>query len=220
MERKQAGTDRTTVKRLADRGRYDEQSIHDIVDATFLCHLAITDPEGRPVVLPTLHARIGNRLYVHGSPASRLLRSARTMEVCCTISVIDGLVLARSAFHHSVNYRSVAVFGRPIEVVDESEKRAALDAIVEHVMTGRAMDCRPASEKELRATTVLSLALDEASAKVRTGWPVDDDEDYALPYWAGVVPVRQVLGTPLADPRLSEHADEVPLPAYLASLGD
>lgn len=220
MERKHSGTDRTTVRRLADRGRYDEQTIHDIVDATFLCHLAITDPEGRPVVLPTLHARIENRLYVHGSPASRLLRSARATEVCCTISVIDGLVLARSAFHHSVNYRSVAVFGRPAEVVDEPEKRAALDAIVEHVMSGRAADCRPASEKELRATTVLALPLDEASAKVRTGWPVDDDEDYSLPYWAGVVPVRQVFGSPLADPRLAEHEGTVPLPPYLTSFGD
>jgi hypothetical protein len=216
MSQERTSAERTTVRRLPDRGRYDEQSIFAIVDATSLCHLAITDPEGRPVVLPTLHARVGNRLYVHGSPASRLLRSARGSEVCCTISVIDGLVLARSAFHHSVNYRSVVVFGRAVEVLDDGEKRTALEAIVEHMIPGRSQDCRPPSPKELRGTTVLALELTEASAKIRTGGPVDDDEDLALPHWAGVVPVRQVWGTPIPDPIMTARRGDVSVPEYLA----
>lgn len=209
------GTERTTVKRLPDRGRYDDETVHGIVDATYLCHVGIVDGEGRPVVLPTLHARIGNRLYIHGSPASRLLRSARSADVCCTITIVDGLVLARSAFHHSVNYRSVVIFGRPVEVSDDGEKRVALDAIVEQVVRGRSSDCRPPSEKELRATTVLALEIDEASAKIRTGGPVDDEEDHALAHWAGVVPVTEVFGTPIPDPRMVAHRGSVEVPAYL-----
>lgn len=190
-------SDRTTLRRKPERGTYDTATVHAILDASFLCHLGITDDEGRPVVLPTTFARVGERLYVHGAPASRLLRRAKQgIDVCLTVTILDGLVLAKSAFHHSVNYRSVAVFGQAHEVRDLDEKRAALHALVEAVQPGRTAGCRPPSERELLATTVLGLDLVECSAKTRTGGPVDDEDDQALPHWAGVIPVHLAYGEP------------------------
>jgi nitroimidazol reductase NimA-like FMN-containing flavoprotein (pyridoxamine 5'-phosphate oxidase superfamily) len=154
-------------------------------------------------VIPTTYARVGDTLYIHGSAASRMLRTLRTgVPVCVTVTLLDGLVLARSAFHHSMNYRSVVVLGTAVEVADDREKLAALDAIVEHVLPGRARDVRGPSQNELKATLVLRLPLQEASAKVRSGPPIDDEEDYALSCWAGEVPLRLVASAPVPDPRL------------------
>ena len=192
-------TDRTKVRRLADRGRYDRDTIHAIVDEALICHVGFVVDDA-PVVIPTIHWRDGDRLYFHGSAASRMLRSLKNgVEACVTVPLLDGLVLARSAFHHSINYRSVVVFGTAREVVDEDEKVRALDALVEHVVRGRSKEMRQPNDKELRQTLVLALPLDEASAKIRTGGPVDDEEDYALPVWAGVVPLKLTPGEPIAD---------------------
>lgn len=202
-------TGRTQVRRLPKRGHYDRETIHAILDEALICHVGFV-VDGSPVVIPTIHWREADTLYVHGSSASRMLRSLKGgVEACVTVTLLDGLVLARSAFHHSMNYRSVVVFGKAREV-DGDEKLRALDSLVEHVMPGRSRDVRPPNETELRATTVLALPLEEASAKIRTGGPVDDDEDYALPVWAGVVPMRLTRGEPLADEQVT-----VELPDYL-----
>jgi nitroimidazol reductase NimA-like FMN-containing flavoprotein (pyridoxamine 5'-phosphate oxidase superfamily) len=162
-------------------------------------------------VIPATYARVGEQLYIHGSAASRMLRTLREgVPVAVTVTLLDGLVLARSAFHHSMNYRSVVALGTAQEVSDAAEKRAALDAIVEHVMPGRTADVRPPNENELKATLVLRLPLDEAAAKVRTGPPLDDEEDYALPIWAGVLPLRLTPSAPIADPRLRPGLEPPP----------
>jgi nitroimidazol reductase NimA-like FMN-containing flavoprotein (pyridoxamine 5'-phosphate oxidase superfamily) len=167
-----------------------------------VCHLGFTTDDG-PVVLPTAYGRAGDRLYVHGSPASRMLRSLKGgIPVCLTVTLIDGVVLARSTTHHSLNYRSVVVFGVATEVTDPAEKRTALASFVEHVLPGRTSEARPATDKEVRGTLVLSLELAEASAKTRTGPPLDDDDDLDLPAWAGVVPLRLVAGAPEGDQHL------------------
>ena len=195
-------TERTTVKRLAKRGVYDRETVYAILDEALICHAGFV-VDGAPVVIPTIHWRQGDTLYFHGSAASRMLRSLRDgVEACVTVTLLDGLVIARSAFHHSMNYRSAVVFGTAREVTEREEKLRALDALVEHVVKGRSAETRPANEKELRQTMVLALPIEEASAKVRTGGPVDDEEDYALPYWAGVVPVRLAYGEPVADERV------------------
>ena len=204
-------TDRTTVKRLADRGRYERETIDAILDEAYLCHVGVV-VDGSPVVIPTLHARIGDHLILHGSPASRMLRSATTQEVCVTVTLIDGFVLARSAFHHSINYRSVVVLGQAEKVTAPDEKAAALDALVEKLAPGRIPSLRPMSEQEVRATTVIRLPITEASAKVRTGPPGDDEEDYELPIWAGVVPVVTSYGQPITDPSMRM---EVPVPDHV-----
>jgi nitroimidazol reductase NimA-like FMN-containing flavoprotein (pyridoxamine 5'-phosphate oxidase superfamily) len=196
-------TDRTTLKRLPDRGSYDRETANAILDEALICHLGfVTD--GQPFVIPTIHARSGNTLYVHGSAASRMLREGKRAPLCATVTLLDGLVMARSAFHHSMNYRSVVVLGQAREVTDAEEKLAALRAIVEHVAAGRWDEVRWPTEAELKGTTVLALPIDEASVKVRTGPPKDDEEDYALPAWAGVIPLRIVAGDPVADPRLGD----------------
>jgi uncharacterized protein len=199
-----APTDRTTLRRLPERGDHDPTTIAGILDEALICHLGLVDPDGRPFVIPTIHARAGDTLYVHGSPASRALRAAAAdgIECCVAVTIVDGLVLARSAFHHSMNYRSVVVYGRATRVDDLDEKLAALDAIVEHVLAGRGADSRRPNDKELRTTLVLRLPLGEASAKVRTGGPVDDEADLGLAVWAGHVPLRIVAGDPVADPNL------------------
>jgi hypothetical protein len=205
---------RTTLRRLPQRGRYELATIHAILDEALWCHVGFV-AEGQPFVIPTIHARVGARLYVHGSAASRMLRTLDDgVPACVTVSLLDGLVLARSAFHHSLNYRSVVLLGRARPVEDRDEKLDALRAIVEHVCPRRSDDVREPSETELRATTVLSLPIEEASAKVRSGPPLDDEEDYALPCWAGVVPLRLTSGDPLPDPRLPAG---VPLPDYVAA---
>jgi nitroimidazol reductase NimA-like FMN-containing flavoprotein (pyridoxamine 5'-phosphate oxidase superfamily) len=186
---------RATV-RYKGRGHYDRELIHSILDTAELCHLGVVQPDGSPMVLPTLFARDGEVVYVHGSPASRLLRTAKKggVPVCLTVMHLDGYVMAKSAFHHSINYRSVVVFGEAVEVTDVEEKRRALELLVDHVHPGRSAECRPPNERELKATIVLRVPLDEASAKVREGGPIDDDEDLDLPYAAGVIPVTTVRG--------------------------
>jgi uncharacterized protein len=204
-------SDRTKVRRLADRGRYDRDTIYAILDEALLCHVGFV-VEGAPVVIPTIHWREGDSLYFHGSAASRMLRSLKTgVDACVTVTLLDGLVLARSAFHHSMNYRSVVIFGKA-QVVEGDEKLRALDALVEHVVRGRSKEMRPHKEIELKQTLVLSLPLEEASAKIRTGGPVDDEEDYALPVWAGVVPLRLMPGEPVADRDVT-----VDLPEYASA---
>ncbi|HKO55851.1 MAG TPA: pyridoxamine 5'-phosphate oxidase family protein [Thermoanaerobaculia bacterium] len=205
-------TERTTVRRLPKRGLYDREIIHAILDEALICHVGFV-VDGAPVVIPTIHTRVDDTLYFHGSAASRMLRSLRGgVEACVTVTLLDGLVLARSAFHHSMNYRSAVVFGTAREVTDAAEKWRALEALVEHVARGRSADVRPPNEKELRQTLVLALPIEEASAKVRTGGPVDDDEDYALPIWAGVLPLRLVPQSPLPDERLRPG---IGIPAYV-----
>ncbi|GHA19754.1 pyridoxamine 5'-phosphate oxidase family protein [Streptomyces purpurascens] len=210
-----APTDRTVPTRSPDRASYDRELVHAILDEAYVCHLGFVR-DGAPVVLPTLFARVGERLYVHGSTGSRPLRAAGQADpglpVCLTVTHVDGLVLARSAFHHSINYRSVVVHGVAHDVTDPEEKRQALDALVDHVVPGRAADSRPANKKELAATAVLRLDLDEVSAKLRTGGVNDEPEDLALPHWAGVVPVQKTYGTPIPDPGLAPGTE---LPGYL-----
>ncbi len=206
-------TKRTQVMRLPKRGDYSEATIHSILDAGFLCHVGFV-ADGQPFVIPTSYGRSGDTLYIHGSAASRMLRTlASGVEVCVTVTLVDGLVLARSAFHHSMNYRSVVLFGTATLVESPEEKTAALRAISEQIVPGRWDDVRWPTEQELKATKVLSLPISEASAKVRTGPPLDDEEDYAMKVWAGILPFRVQPQAPLPDPRLNGESQEVP--AYL-----
>jgi uncharacterized protein len=204
-------TERTTLRRLPKRGAYDRALIHAILDEGLLCHVGFV-VEGQPFVIPTLHVRVGERLYLHGSPASRMLNSlAQGIEVCVTVTLVDGLVLARSALHHSMNYRSAMLFGTACVVEDLDEKFRILRALTEHLIEGRWQETRSPTPAELKRTLVLSLPIDEASAKVRTGAPVDDEVDYALEYWAGVIPLTLVSSEPVADPRLRPG---ITLPSY------
>jgi nitroimidazol reductase NimA-like FMN-containing flavoprotein (pyridoxamine 5'-phosphate oxidase superfamily) len=196
-------TERTTLKRLPKRAVYDRELVYQILDEGFICHVGFVI-DGRPFVIPTGYARVQDKLYIHGSQASRMLRTlSQGIDVCVTVTLIDGLVLARSAFHHSMNYRSVVVLGQAAAVEDDGEKLQALLAFSEHVVPGRWDDVRAPNDSEMRATTVLSLSLVEVSAKVRTGPPLDDEEDYELPVWAGVIPLRLVADAPISDPRLT-----------------
>ncbi|MFJ9613390.1 pyridoxamine 5'-phosphate oxidase family protein [Streptomyces noursei] len=212
-------TDRTLPTRARERARYDEETVHAILDEGHVCHLGFVR-DGAPVVLPTLYGRVDNRLYVHGSTGSRPLRMAGGqsadpgLAVCLTVTHVDGLVLAKSAFHHSMNYRSVVVHGTAHQVTDQEEKKAALDALVDHVLPGRAADSRPANAKELAATAVLRLDLHEVSAKIRTGGPNDDPEDLALPHWSGVLPVSPAYGAPIP---ADDLAPGIPAPDYLSA---
>src|ERR1051325_7917975 len=197
-----APTERTTLKRLPKRGEYDRERVYAILDEAFICHGGFIG-DGRPVVIPTGYGRMSDVLYIHGSAASRMLRTlSEGIDVCVTVTLVDGLVLARSAFHHSFNYRSVVVFGRARMVTDREEKLAALRAFTEHVIAGRWNEVREPNDGELKATTVLALPLQEASAKIRTGPPIDDEEDHALPVWAGVLPLRLTTGEPVDDEML------------------
>ncbi len=205
-------TERNTVRRLPQRGHYERATVNAILDEGFVCHVGFV-ADGQPFVIPTGYARAGDTLYLHGSRASRMLQALRAGgELCVTVTLVDGLVLARSAFHHSINYRSVVVFGRARVVEDEAEKLAALRAFTEQVVPGRWAEVRVPSRQELNATTVLAIALAEAVAKVRTGPPVDDEADYALAVWAGELPLQLTAGPPIADPRLP--ADIAP-PEYV-----
>lgn len=197
-------TERTTLKRLPKRGVYDRRLVYGILDEGFICHVGFAVEE-QPFVIPTGYARVNEQLFIHGSQVSRMLRTLSSgIDVCVAVTLVDGLVLARSAFHHSINYRSVVMFGRATIVDDREAKLAALFAFSEQVIPGRWNDVREPTEQELRATTVLSLPLVEVSAKVRTGPPIDDDEDYALNVWAGVLPLKIEAGAPINDPRLPE----------------
>ena len=200
-------TKQTQVQRLPDRGRYDAETIHAILDAGFVCHVGFV-VDGQPFVIPTNYARDGERIYLHGSSASRMLRTlSGGVQVCVTVTHVDGLVLARAAFHHSVNYRSVVALGRAVLVEDPTEKMRALELFTNHVMPGRWDEVRTPTEQEMKATSVLSIDLKEASAKVRTGGPKDDAEDYELPIWAGVLPLTVHAGEPIDDPKLTVKVD-------------
>jgi uncharacterized protein len=192
-------TKRTTVKRHAERGAYDRETIDAILDEALICHVGFA-LDGQPYVIPTIHARDGDVLYLHGAPASRMLRALKEgIDACVTVTLLDGLVLARSVYNHSMNYRSVVVLGRPREVTDAAEKLRAMECVVEHVVPGRWSEARQPNRKELKATTILALSIEEASAKIRTGPPVDFDEDLELPYWAGVIPLDLRRGQPYAE---------------------
>ena len=197
-------TERTKVRRLPDRGKYDSESVYGILDEAFICHVGFV-VEGQPYVIPTGFARVNDTLYIHGWAASRMLRTlADGVQVCVTVTLIDGIVMARSGFHSSMNYRSVVILGRAMLVEERDEKLAALAAFSEQVMPGRWKDLRETTDAELKGTLVLTLPLKEVSAKVRTGPPKDDEADYALPLWAGVLPLKLTAGTPIDDPRLPE----------------
>ncbi|OAB55785.1 flavin-nucleotide-binding protein [Leptolyngbya valderiana BDU 20041] len=203
-------------KRKNQRGSHRRKDIHAILDASPLCHIGYL-VDGHPVVTPTLQWREGDHVYWHGSSASRTLRTSADMEVCLTVSLLDGYVLARSGMNHSANYRSVMLFGRAQKVVDPEQKAARLRAFVEGLWPGRWDALRPLTEKELKATTVLSMPIEEGAAKVRSGPPVDDEEDYAWPIWCGVVPVRQVYGEPEPDPR---QLPGLAVPEYIEAMSD
>jgi len=205
-------TERTTLRRLPKRGSFERETVYGILDEGFVCHVGFVS-DGHPVVIPTAYGRVGDTLYLHGARASRMLKTLGAgADVCVNVTLVDGLVLARSVFHHSINYRSVVVFGRARVVESDEEKTAALLAFTEHVVPGRWDEVREPTKQELDSTLVLSLPLEEASAKVRTGPPIDDEEDYSLPVWAGVLPLRVRAGEAVADPRLNEGT---PPPSWL-----
>ncbi|MCG6498162.1 pyridoxamine 5'-phosphate oxidase family protein [Kitasatospora sp. A2-31] len=210
-----ARTPRTTPTRYKERATWEQEAIHAVLDSTWLCHLGFI-ADGAPVVLPTIYARVGDRLYIHGSTGSRPMRGAKGeqgLPVCVTVTLVDGLVLTKSAFNHSVNFRSVVAHGTAHQVTDPAELSVALDALVDQAVPGRSAEVRPANAKELAATAVIRLVLDEVSAKTRDDDADDDEADLDLPFWAGVVPVSTVLGTP------TPHASTtVPLPAHLRDL--
>jgi len=209
-----AASGRVTVKRFPQRGFYDRVVIDAILDEGLICHVGFS-VDSQPFVIPTIHARDGDRLYFHGSQASRMLRALRGgIPVCVTVTLLDGLVLARSAFNHSMNYRSVVILGTAVEVADPAAKLAALKTISDHVIPGRWEEVRPPNRLELEGTTVLAVPITEASAKIRRGPPMDDDPDYALPVWAGQLPLKLEVQAPIADPRL---APSIAVPGYVAS---
>ena len=202
-------TDRTKVRRLPDRGSYERDLINAVIDEAYIAHVGFV-VDGSPRVLPMTYGRDGDHLYLHGAVGNAMLRALTSSEVCVTITLLDGLVLARSAFHHSMNYRSVVLLGQPAKVEDEAAKRHAFDTIVEHVLPGRSTLARPTNASELRTTLVLRLDITEGSAKVRRGGPIDDAEDMDLPVWAGVVPLRLVADEPVQDPQ--QTIADLPLP--------
>lgn len=207
-------TKRTKLRRLPKRGHFDRQTINAILDEAFICHVGFV-VDGQPYVIPTGYARVGNDLYIHGSSASRMLRTiAEGVDVCVTVTLVDGLVLARSAFHHSINYRSVVILGKAVLVEDVDEKNAVLEALTEHIVPGRWADVRWPNEIELKATSVLKLAIMEASAKIRTGDPIDDEEDHELDVWAGVLPIQTKPGEAIDDALLS---DGIVPPTYVTN---
>ncbi|MEZ4512637.1 MAG: pyridoxamine 5'-phosphate oxidase family protein [Chloroflexota bacterium] len=207
-----AKTDLNRVRRLPDRGHYDKETIYPIIDEAYICHVGFVVEE-RPFVIPTIHARQGDTLLLHGATTSRMLKTIQSgCPICVTITLLDGLVMARSVFHHSMNYRSVVLFGQGHIIEDPAAKLEALYTFTEKLIPGRWDDARQPYDNEAKATTIVAIPIDSASAKVRTGPPGDDDEDYALPVWAGVIPITQRLGTPLDDPRLTPG---IAVPDYL-----
>ncbi len=210
MSVNQAPGSRTRVVREPHRGVYDRSTVNQILDEGFICHVGFV-VDGQPFVIPTAYGRRGNNLYIHGSAASRMLRNLdQGVPVCVTVTLLDGLVLARSIFNHSMNYRSVVILGMATAVRDDKEKLKALELLSEHILPGRWADSRQPNERELKQTLVMRLAIEEFSAKIRQGPPMDDEEDYSFPTWAGVIPLRLVPGAPESDPRLDTKIVEVP----------
>jgi len=203
--------DKTRVRRVPERGIYDKDAVYEILDAGFVCHLGYTASHG-PVVLPTLYGRLDDTVYVHGSPAAGMFRNAESSAVCLTVTHVDGIVLARSLFHHSMNYRSVVVLGNAEKIEDPDEMMLGLKAVTDNIVPGRWDDARGPNDDELRQTDVFKLEIANCSAKVRTGPPGDDEEDYDLDIWAGVMPLSQVAGELIPDPRLKAGVD---VPEYL-----
>ena len=214
MSEMQMPTARTRVVREPDRGVYDRETAYQILDEGFLCHVGFV-VDGQPFVMPTSYGRKEGNLYIHGSAASRMLRQMKDgVPVCVTVTLLDGLVLARSVFNHSMNYRSIVILGKATLVDDPQEKLAALRALSEHIIPGRWEDVRQPNDRELKATSVLRVPIEEFSAKVRTGPPIDDQEDYSFPTWAGVLPLKTEAGEPVADPKLEAGRE---LPEYIRS---
>ena len=209
-----SGTDRTTLHRLRERGRSDRADLHAVLDAGLICHLGVVI-DGLPVVLPTGYGRISETLYLHGSSANRSLQFAIGHEVCVTVTLVDGLVCARSVFHNSMNYRSAVIYGTARLITDETERTDAIRAITEHLAPGRWENSRQPTRKEMAATAVIALPLDEASVKIRAGWPTDEDEDYDLDVWAGVLPAALTFGPAQPDPKLR---DGIGMPEHIARL--
>jgi nitroimidazol reductase NimA-like FMN-containing flavoprotein (pyridoxamine 5'-phosphate oxidase superfamily) len=208
MSESDPASERTTLHRYAHRAAYDRATVDGILDEGFVCHVGLVTANGFPVVIPLAYGRDGDIVYLHGSAASRLFRGARTpeVEICMTVTFVDGLVVARSTYNTDINYRSVVVIGPASEVKDLDEKRDGLERMVDHIIPGRSRDARPPTEKELRSTMLLRLPLSESSAKVRTGWPLDEEEDYDLPIWAGVIPLSTVVEPAVVDPKLRVDA--------------
>ncbi len=211
MSETHAPTKRTRVVREAHRGIYERDAVYQILDEGFICHVGFV-VDGQPFVIPTGYGRVGDNLYIHGSAASRMLRNLdKGVPVCLTVTLLDGLVLARSIFNHSMNYRSAVVLGTAVAVQDATEKLEALKLLSEHILPGRWAESRQPNERELKQTLVMRLPIEEFSAKVRTGPPIDDEEDYAFPTWAGVIPLEMVPGVPIDDPRMDPKR---PAPDY------
>lgn len=191
--------EKNKIKRNPKRASYDKETVYKILDHNYLCHIAFNSEE-TPFIIPTIYGREGNSIYLHGSVKSRLMNKLREgMPVCISVAMVDGLVLARSAFHHSINYRSVVLFGKAVEVIDNGEKNEAFEVITENVLKGRWNEVRQPTQKELDTTALLKMKIETASAKVRTGGPIDDKEDYNLDIWAGVIPINKVYGKPIED---------------------
>lgn len=208
---------RSKLKRVPARGFYDKKIIYDILDEAYYCHISFVQ-DGQPFIIPTILARMGDEIVLHGAKASRLLNHiVAGNEICAAVTILDGLVLARSVFHHSMNYRSVVLFGKGREVTNENEKLETFRAITDHLIPGRWENVRQPNQKEINATTVVAIKIDEASAKIRTGPPVDDEEDYNLPVWAGVLPIKLNTGIPERDSKLN---DKINLPDYLQQFGN
>lgn len=205
-------TERAKVRRIPERGNYSFDTITEILDDTFLCHIGFV-VEGQPFVIPTCYGRENDKIYFHGAKASRMLKHMKTgSEICIEVSLLDGVVLARSAFHHSINYRSVIMFGKAVEIIEPDEKIRALKIITNHIVEGRWEDVRSPNEKELNATSVFSFDIEDASAKIREGGPKDEPEDMDLNVWAGILPLKIVSGALIKDPEMKE---DIPLPHYL-----
>ena len=202
------------VRRMPERGHYDADTIYPIIDEALICHVGFVE-DGQPFVIPTIHARMGDALVLHGAKASRLLKHAAAgNDLCVTITILDGLVMARSVFHHSMNYRSAVLFGKGELIEDADERMRAFEVLTEHIMPGRWADARLPNDTELSATTLVRMPIDMASAKVRTGPPSDEDDDYSLDVWAGVVPIRRHFGEPIDDPK---RTHDVAVPDYVRS---
>jgi len=214
MSETHAPTARTRVVRESHRGVYDRATAYQILDQGFICHVGFV-ADGQPFVIPTAYGRAGNDLYLHGSAASRMLRNLdKGIPVCVTVTLLEGLVLARSIFNHSTNYRSVVVLGTAVAVLDAKEKLDALESLSEHIVPGRWAESRQPNETELKQTLVMRLPIEEFSAKVRQGPPIDDEQDYSFPTWAGVIPLQMVPGAPENDPRLDP---KTPVPVYASA---